>query len=177
MLQVLWADAVYAVTWEDPHANYPLCIGGGTKWAAQAYINRFEPLGSEPEGNCRLFFYEVNSQTWRLWLPASQAWQELSVTPGIHRSWCFAGIGSRELQGGAEEAVKAIFTTPPLDRFKLSSVHETASLRQPQARESGCSSTTEEEDVSRCKSRGDLPEVATEQTPCVQRVARRWGRR
>lgn len=113
MCQVLWADAVYAITWEDPKANYPHCVGGGTKWAVQAYIDRFEPLGPEPAGYCKLFFYEVNSGTWRLWSPRAQRWHPLASAPGIHRSWRFAGIGTREPPSDAKHEARRVFQNRP----------------------------------------------------------------
>lgn len=110
VFQVLWADAVYAIAWEDLEARYPLRIGGGTKWAAQAYIDRFQPLGPEPVECCNLFFFEVNSCTWRKWNQQLQRWHILNAAPHPLRAPLrFAGIGSQTLPEEAFEAVTNLF--------------------------------------------------------------------
>lgn len=107
VFQVLWAEEVYAITWEDEDAQYPLRIGGGTKWAAQVYIDRFEPLGTEPAAACKLFFYEVNSKLWKAWNQLHQDWEVLAAPPqpsyALH---CFAGIGTRTPPDHAASAVR-----------------------------------------------------------------------
>lgn len=117
VFQVLWADEVYVVTWEDPDASYPLRIGGGTKWTAQVYIDRFEPIGIEPAAACKLLWYEVNSGKWKVWNQTHQHWLEqslnASVKSGLSQPLCtplrFAGIGTRSPPDHAVVAIKALF--------------------------------------------------------------------
>lgn len=110
VFQVLWADAVYLITWEDEEAKYPLRIGGGTKWAAQVYIDRFQPLGPEPAERCHLFLYEVNSAVWKSWDQRGQAWLVLGGAPEpLEAPLRFAGIGTRTVPSHAIEAARALF--------------------------------------------------------------------
>lgn len=113
---MLWSDAVYAVTWEklewnDHERPYAHAVGGGTKWSVQVYIDRFVPIGSEPAENCRLFFYEVNSSTWRRWNARDQRWQRLDSVPAIDPTWRFAGVGTRDVinNKNSASAVRALF--------------------------------------------------------------------
>eukprot|EP00928_Gymnodinium_smaydae_P039765 TRINITY_DN27093_c0_g1_i1.p1 TRINITY_DN27093_c0_g1~~TRINITY_DN27093_c0_g1_i1.p1 ORF type:complete len:307 (+),score=28.30 TRINITY_DN27093_c0_g1_i1:52-972(+) len=108
VFQALWADALVAVTWEDVSAEYPHRVGGGTKWAVQVYLDRFQPLGPEPAGNCRLMFYEVNSAQWRRWIPLDQCWEVLDDPPELDSSWWFAGIGTREVPEHAAQATREL---------------------------------------------------------------------
>lgn len=107
--QVLWADAVVAVTWEDLKAAYPSRVGGGTKWAVQVYLDRFEPLGTEPAASCRLLFYEVNSAEWRRWMPLEQSWETLEEAPVLEPTWWFAGIGTRTAPDHSVTAMRQLF--------------------------------------------------------------------
>mmetsp|Transcript_58809 Transcript_58809/g.164207 ORF Transcript_58809/g.164207 Transcript_58809/m.164207 type:complete len:280 (-) Transcript_58809:123-962(-) len=120
--QVLWADAVYAISWEDEQAKYPTGIGGGTKWAVQVYINRFEPFGPEPAETCQLFFYDVKSATWRFWCPARHTWQSMTTAPRLCAAARFAGIGTRTPPDHAIKAARALFRNlMPRDDVVLSS--------------------------------------------------------
>ena len=93
-LQALWCDVMFCVTWTDPAASYPLRMGGGTKWAAQVYVNRFEPLGVEPADACRLWLYDVNQAAWQRWDCRTQSWT-LAEPPMLTAKLKFAGIGTR----------------------------------------------------------------------------------
>lgn len=123
VFQVLWADEVYVITWEDMDAQYPLRIGGGTKWAAQVYIDRFEPLGSEPAAACKLFFYEVNSGMWKAWNQVHQHWEALVDPPQpLCAPLRFAGIGTQTPPDHAASAVRALFK-----RINDDSMHDVSS--------------------------------------------------
>lgn len=117
VFQVLWADAVYVITWEDLKAQYPSRIGGGTKWAVQAYIDRFQPLGPEPSTSCQLFFYEVNSRMWKQWNQEGQTWSVIDSPPLLRPPLRFAGIGTQTVPAHAVEAARSLFQDPtPLVR-------------------------------------------------------------
>eukprot|EP00435_Cladocopium_sp_Y103_P014584 s2090_g3.t1 len=92
VFQALWCDAMFCVTWTDPSASYLLRMGGGTKWAAQVYVNRFQPLGVEPADACRLWLYDVNQGTWQSWNCRTQSWT-LAEPPLLSANLKFAGIG------------------------------------------------------------------------------------
>ena len=64
-LQVAAADAVYAVAARSnpdkfgPGDHRPkVDVVGGTGWACQFYIDRFEPRGAEAAAGCHLYFYD-----------------------------------------------------------------------------------------------------------------------
>ncbi|CAK9092758.1 Hypothetical protein SCF082_LOCUS43643 [Durusdinium trenchii] len=108
VLQALWADAMIAVIWEDLEASYPLRMGGGTKWAAQVYVDRFQPIGVEAAESCHLYLYEVNSAVWKRWDCLAQAWTPASP-PILSRTMSFAGIGTRTPPQHAIDAIHSLF--------------------------------------------------------------------
>ena len=109
VLQALWADAMFAVTWEDVQARYALRIGGGTQWAAQVYVNRFRPLGPEPAESCNLWLYEVNTAVWKKWDCSAQAWNLVKQSPVLSANMKFAGIGTKTPPSHAIQAIHSLF--------------------------------------------------------------------
>ncbi|CAE7247775.1 unnamed protein product [Symbiodinium natans] len=107
--QALWAEAMFAITWEDLDARYPLRIGGGTKWAAQVYVNRFQPHGSEPAGSCQLWLYEVNTAVWKKWDCGCQCWNLVEQPPSLSADMKFAGIGTKTPPAHAVQAIRDLF--------------------------------------------------------------------
>ena len=110
VLQALWADAMFAVTWEDMDARYPLRIGGGTKWAAQVYVNRFQPHCSEPAEFCQLWLYEVNSAVWKKWDCSNESWN-LEVPSKLSGEMKFAGIGTKTPPCHAVHAIRSLLSS------------------------------------------------------------------
>lgn len=106
--QVPDLHARIAVIWEDLEASYPLRMGGGTKWAAQVYVDRFQPIGVEAAESCHLYLYEVNSAVWKRWDCLAQAWTPASP-PILSRTMSFAGIGTRTPPQHAIDAIHSLF--------------------------------------------------------------------
>ena len=122
------ADCVFAVAYRlPPSRDSPkLDIGGGTGLAVQMYVDRFEPRGSEPAAECRLYFYDdgapgwdgclkdpATHRKWNRWDALSEQWVALDAPPTL--STCgaagqppvsYAGIGGTRLDG--EFGAKAI---------------------------------------------------------------------
>ena len=125
VLQVLCADAVYAVAYRAPSAGdsqTAACdVGGGTGYACQCYINRFQPLGPEAAASCRLYLYDDGApewagclkdarthRRWSAWDPASQAWAPLDGPPPRPEG-VYAGIGSTRLHPDfGDAAIRAL---------------------------------------------------------------------
>lgn len=104
--QVRYADAVYAVGWKSTKKCL-LDIEGGTGWSCQLYVNRFQPLGPEPASQCRLYFYEQQSNQWLRWQPLSSEWEPL-IAPPRPAGHC-AGVGSRSLTQDGARVIECLF--------------------------------------------------------------------
>ena len=84
-MQVAAADAVYAVAARSnpdkfgPGDHKPkVDVVGGTGWACQFYIDRFEPRGAEPAAGCHLYFYD----------DGATGYDGHLKDPATHRKWC-----------------------------------------------------------------------------------------
>ena len=84
-VQVAAADAVYAVAARSnpdkfgPGDHTPkLDVVGGTGWACQFYIDRFEPRGTEAAAGCHLYFYD----------DGAAGYDGHLKDPATHRKWC-----------------------------------------------------------------------------------------
>ena len=136
-LQVRGAKAVYAVAYRlPPGPQTPkLDVGGGTGYALQMYVDRFEPRGPEPGSDCELFFFddgapewpgclkdECTHRRWNRWDPAAERWLPLDAAgtappslAGVQLSAdkalprVYAGIGSTRLGVYGQMAVKGLY--------------------------------------------------------------------
>jgi len=134
-LQVRRAGAVYAVGWRlakgadqftgreavPPDETPLLDVGGGTGWACQWYVDRFED-GSEDPADCRLYFYddagppwalqdETTKGKWSSWDAGQQRWAPLDGTPPPPDG-LYAGIGATRLSADAERAIERLYVAP-----------------------------------------------------------------
>mmetsp|Transcript_75178 Transcript_75178/g.190117 ORF Transcript_75178/g.190117 Transcript_75178/m.190117 type:complete len:572 (-) Transcript_75178:42-1757(-) len=131
-LQVRYADMVYVVGWRlekgkdqftgksdcDPRETPKMDVGGGTGWACQWYIDRFEDGLEDPE-NCKLFFFDDAGPPWARKAPATQGrwnrwnvrakeWEPLDKNPP-KPSGLYAGIGATKLSSRAESAIRGLY--------------------------------------------------------------------
>ena len=104
-----------------------LDIGGGTGFAAQFYLNRFNPdvnvftlCGSEDPETCKMYFYDDSDENWdgcsihyetlhkwSVWNIYSDEWCPLENLPP-KPSGVWAGIGSTKLSAKGKEAIKNV---------------------------------------------------------------------
>lgn len=126
-LQVRQAEAVICVGYRlrpsETEKTPVLDIGGGTGWAAQWYVDRFQPSGTEDPSGCHLY----------LWDDSDPGWDRCLVDPATHRRWSrwrgekwvplalgehppalgslqmYAGIGATILSAGGEAAIRALY--------------------------------------------------------------------
>jgi len=131
-VQVRSASAVYAVGWRiaegmDPYSGRTsaengetpaLDIGGGTGWAAQWYVDRFDAGGEDP-AQCRLFFFddggppwarrdEATLKKWSFWDLETQSWKPMDSLPP-QPFGLYAGIGSTKLSEESSAAIRALY--------------------------------------------------------------------
>lgn len=92
--QVKDAEVVYAVSHLDKDGK----VDGGTAWAVQMFINRFDGMP------CPVYLYDQQRGEWLTWMGGWWAVCSFVPTPdGI-----YAGIGSRKLLDSGKRAIRAL---------------------------------------------------------------------
>jgi hypothetical protein len=89
--QILWSDAIYTIADRDARGG----IKGGTAWAVQMFIARFE---GRP---CRAFLFDQTAGLWNSW--EGDGWAPIVRPPLPAGIW--AGIGTRNLSPAGAAAV------------------------------------------------------------------------
>lgn len=105
--QIWKADSVYAIGWKTQDSSL-LQVEGGTGWTCQLYVQRFQPLGSEPAQDCHLYLYEMATASWWQWDCITSKWNALFTGPPRPTGVC-AGIGSRSMNPEGTTAIQALF--------------------------------------------------------------------
>ena len=90
--QVAWSDAVYAVASIENGM-----VTGGTCWASQMFLDRFEPGQPVPA-----YVYDQKTSQWLTW--GGTSWEPIVSPPVPAGVW--AGIGSRELGDNGKQAIR-----------------------------------------------------------------------
>lgn len=96
--QVGDAERVYAVA-----GIVDGIVTGGTAWATQMFIDRFNG------GECECYVFDMLSDGWYQW--TGEAWTPIDTPPEPHGVW--AGIGSRELQPNGKNAIRTLLNYSP----------------------------------------------------------------
>ena len=100
-----------------------LDVGGGTGWACQWYVDRFEDSREDP-GNCKLYFYddagpewalqdETTKGKWSCWNARYNRWDALEGSPPAPHG-LYAGIGATTLSKDAMHAIERLYVHPLL---------------------------------------------------------------
>jgi len=152
-VQVRRASAVYVVAWRIAEGMDALTgrnpvgtdetpkldIGGGTGWAAQWYVDRFDDGGEDP-AHCRLYLFddggppwarrdEATLKKWNVWDIRTHSWKPIGGMPP-RPSGLYAGIGSTLLSEEANARIRALYAqTQPgaFDAAALRAVIDAAS--------------------------------------------------
>lgn len=102
--QVAYTQSVYGVGEIGPDS----LVKGGTSWAIQIYLDRFEH-GGEDSAGIKLFFYDQTTSQWFAWLDSWQALPDQPPEPiGL-----WTGIGTRDLQENGKNAIRRLLCWSP----------------------------------------------------------------
>jgi len=113
--QVRDTQSLYAVS----QIKYDGSVDGGTAWAIQMYLDRFEYDGEDPS-KCRAYLLDKNTLKWYEW--NGERWiTMISRPPKPQGIW--TGIGSREISAQVRVEIRKLMGTFELDDRQLNSVH------------------------------------------------------
>ena len=96
--QVRHAERVYAVS----HIDKDGLVAGGTSWAVQMFLDRFE---SAP---CECYVFDQDKGHWLVW---NGQWEIVEFVPEPFGVW--AGIGSRKLKPLGKTAIRGLLNYTP----------------------------------------------------------------
>jgi len=104
--QIKDTDSVYAI---GNFSNGK--IDGGTAWAVQMYIDRFDIFGDDKE-KCKLYFFDQTKNSWFEFNIYDKKWLRLfDLPPKPEGRW--TGIGSRQLSEKGSNAIVDVMNRYP----------------------------------------------------------------
>jgi hypothetical protein len=92
--QIAWSGALYAVSHLDGYGQ----VAGGTAWAVQMFIDRFQ--GKE----CPVYLYDQKFSRWLTW--GDGHWEEIDMPP--KPSGIYGAVGSRNLLDNGKRAIRTL---------------------------------------------------------------------
>lgn len=93
--QVCDAQAVYAVSTINKFG----VVEGGTSWAVQMFLDRFDKLGVIPA-----YVFDQSTETWYQW---DNGWMPIEMPPTP--TGVYAGIGTRQLSDQGKLAIRLLY--------------------------------------------------------------------
>lgn len=99
--QIAWSESVYAVSTIKPGMKL---VDGGTGWAVQMFLDRFEQKTQfEP---LPLFVFDQKENDWFQWV--GDSFSKMLKSP-VKPKGIWAGIGTRELNDSGKWAIRNLF--------------------------------------------------------------------
>lgn len=96
--QVAWSDSLYAIS----TINEKNLVDGGTGWAVQMFLDRFEKLSKfEP---IPAYVFDQNRKQWFQWI---DGWKPIESPPRPQGIW--TGVGTRSLNDDGKWAIRNLF--------------------------------------------------------------------